>query len=251
MHTRTPSRNGTIGKKRSELFIKVFERKICGGHRSALDRKISYLRHTPCAPRNALRILTSSPWAWYRSAIRRRLVSDARAKTKAAANPPAVAARSAVCVLRDNEDRSRCFVDLYRECIERTMPQRCEKSANTRAGCYRRWNEDTQVMIERPPRLSSTRWFSYGVIRVCGYCGVRTKYTIMSARYPFDRRSSIRNLLNTYLKYIAHDARNFIDNSMQQEKYKIIKLLHDKRRNKIQIIVKLFKFWNICYCHKH
>lgn len=109
-------RNGTARSaksNRSELFIAAFGRKISGGgdggHGGTLDRKIPYLRHTPRALRDAPRILASLPWARYRPAIRRRLVSDVRAKTKPAMNlgilfPSPRADR----LPRDNEARSRC-----------------------------------------------------------------------------------------------------------------------------------------------
>lgn len=144
---------------------------------------------------------------------------------------PLPSQRSAAC---DNEDRSRCFVDLYRECIERAMPRggrRREKSANTRAACYRRRNEATHVMIERPPRLSSTRWFSCGVTRgVCGYCGDRTKCAAMSARHSFDRPPLIRSLLNGHLKYRTWHARSPIDISYTTRQVRNNKMiLCDKR----------------------
>lgn len=114
-------RNGTVRSaksNRSELFIAAFGRKTRGGgHGGTSDRKIPYLRHTPRALRNAPRTLASSPWARYRPAIRRRLVSDVRAKTKAAMNLGILlpSLRSpALSPSRDNEDRSRCYVDLYR-----------------------------------------------------------------------------------------------------------------------------------------
>jgi len=90
----------------------AFGRKIRGGgHGRTLDRKIPYLRHSPRALRNTL--LASLPWARYRPMIRQRLVSDVRAKTKAAMNLGTFITPHDR-LPHDNENRSRCYVDLYR-----------------------------------------------------------------------------------------------------------------------------------------
>lgn len=129
--------------------------------------------------------------------------------------PPPVAAHSAARVLRDNEDRSRCFVDLYRECIERAMPhggRRREKSANTRTTraaigvgtkTSRWWSKDHLGLV--PPGGFRMAWLGE-----FGYCEDRTKCTVMSARYHSIVDLLVHSLLNTYLKYIAYGAREIL-----------------------------------------
>lgn len=89
--------------------------------------------HSARVLRNAPRILASLPWARYRPAIRRRLVSDVRAKTKAALN---------LDILLRSPRTIACFVitriDLVATSIyiEEAMPRggrRREKSASVRA----------------------------------------------------------------------------------------------------------------------
>lgn len=215
-----PIRIPSHGVKRSaecdrfELFIEAFGREICGGHRSASDRKISYLRHTPCAPRNALRILKSSPWARYRVGDKTTSSIWCACKNKGSSrNPPAVTA----CVLRrpitridlvassiyiENVSRGRC---LFWQPEARKIRQHAHH-----ANCYRRRKKDTQVMIERPPTFSYTRWFSYSVIR--GSLWI-LRWSHQVARWcPRDIIRSLDSqniyllttfLVNTYLKYVA------------------------------------------------
>lgn len=135
---------------RSELFIAAFGRKSRGGgHRGTLDRKIPYLtiRHTPRAlEKRAPRTLASLPWARYRPAIRWRLVSDVRAKPKPTMNlgtPITPHDR----LPGDNEYRSRCYVDLYRESNASWRPKaRKIRGLNTIIGVEAktrgRWSKD-------------------------------------------------------------------------------------------------------------
>lgn len=84
------------------------------------------------------------------------LVSDVRAKTKAAMNPTLIIPHDRLS--RDNEDRSHCYVDLYRGSDVSWRPEARKIRERTKHS-YRCRSEDTRAMIERPPRCRSMDGF--------------------------------------------------------------------------------------------
>jgi len=162
IHSTTSLWNGmtqSAKSNRSELFITAFGRKTRSGGHGASDRKISYLRHTPHTEERVPYILASSPWARYWPAIRR-LVSDVRAKTKAAMNLSILlpSPRTITCPVITRIDLVATSIYIE-EADASWRPKAWKIREYTRRleHSYRCRSEDTQAMIERPPKCRSVR----------------------------------------------------------------------------------------------